>query len=405
MNSQALTTGSLTTPFAVNVFQQVALQQGPYRNLTVATSGVQHAMAVLREASAGQTRTEIDRVMHSHMWMDADQDVFSTYIAAMRQGRLSGLQLKLASGLWVDKALPMRRSFQEQVRQSLGTQTRVVDFAQHAEVTTRGVNNWVTAHTGEQVQSLLYQANPELWALFVSVCCFTGQWQVPFDLGLTRRAFFTSGGAAQELSPIPMMYIQNHSMPFYEDVSRGAEIIEIDFDGQQASLVVVLPDDVNKLPTIEKKLSAHVLAEWFSGLEKSRAKGGRRFHQVGMPKYFNRSSFDLLPTMKALGVGDVFSEQANMEQLTGPVGNNVVGLNGDSLANFHFNTAYHDVIFGWDETGARTHVDLTMDRRLTDSLIQNQFVANHSFLFILRDRENNEILAMGRVAKPSRRDF
>jgi serpin B len=396
MHSQALTTGSLTTPFAINVFQQAALQQGPDCNLTVATSGVQHAMAVLREASVGQTREQIDRAMHSHVWGDADQEALSEYITAMKQGRLSGLRLKLASGLWTDKNLPIRRAFQDRARVNFGAPTRVVDFAQNSRAVTKGINEWVQAHAGEQVQKLLYKANPELWALFVSVCCFTGQWQTPFDSQLTRRGLFTSGGLKQELLAVPMMYVQNQSMPYYDDVRFGAEIVEFDFAGKQASLVVVLPQNVDKLLTMEKNLSAQLLAQWFTGLDKNRKKGGRRFNQIGLPKHFDRSSFDLLSTMKALGVEDVFSERANMQELTGAVA---------SHADFHFNTAYHDMIFGWDETGVATRVDLTMDRKLTGNLIQNQFVANHSFLFILRDRENNEILAIGRFAKPGKRNY
>jgi serpin B len=159
------------------------------------------------------------------------------------------------------------------------------------------------------------------------------------------------------------------------------QVLELQYEGDGLSMVVLLPKETGGLAELEQSLSAEALAGWLEGLEK-------RSVVVSLPRFMMTAEFNLDEVLKAMGMADAFSSAADFSGMTGKRG---------LLISAVVHKAFVDVNEEGTEAAAATAVVVMM---YCEEAMPSVFRADHPFLFMIRDNESGSILALGRLANP-----
>jgi serpin B len=146
----------------------------------------------------------------------------------------------------------------------------------------------------------------------------------------------------------------------------------------------VLPNKKDGLPAVEKRLAEGALPEWLKGLKAERV-------QVTLPRFKMGASFELAETLKRLDMPLPF---------TFP-GADFSGMDGTKL--LYIGAVIHQAVIAVDEKGTEAAAATAVLMKAGGMPSQPAvFRADHPFVFLIRDRETNSVLFMGRLADPTK---
>ena len=165
------------------------------------------------------------------------------------------------------------------------------------------------------------------------------------------------------------------------------------YEKSTVSMMLLLPDKKDGLPALEKALATApedgkgtALDAYVDALKPERV------HAV-MPKFKFTNQFALADVLQKLGMklafeaGNAdFSNMSEKEKL---------------FISAVIHKAFVDVNEEGTEAAAATAVMMTMSAIMRPQE-PKEFVANHPFIFIIRDQQSGSVLFMGRVADPTK---
>ena len=147
-------------------------------------------------------------------------------------------------------------------------------------------------------------------------------------------------------------------------------------------MVVLLPKETGGLSGLEERLTAERLAEWLGQMRPRKV-------SVALPRFKVTSSFSLADVLKAMGMTDAFSTDADFSGMTG-------------AKDLFLSAVIHKAFVDVNEQGTEAAAATAAVMNLTAAMPQPVpvFRADHPFLFLIRDNRTGSILFMGRVAHP-----
>jgi serpin B len=158
--------------------------------------------------------------------------------------------------------------------------------------------------------------------------------------------------------------------------------LELPYDkGDRLTMLVALPRRAGRLADLEKQLTPATLQKAVENLEP-------REGAVSLPRFKMTCQYSLGEDLEALGMPLAFSASANFNGIA-----HGKGLRISEVAHM----AFIEVDEVGTEAAAATAVFMTLGRPPPPFA----FVANHPFLFFLRDRATGCILFQGRVTDPN----
>ncbi|MCW5868002.1 MAG: serpin family protein [Candidatus Eremiobacteraeota bacterium] len=221
------------------------------------------------------------------------------------------------------------------------------------------INNWVSQHTAGHIQSLVTRQDlPASTAVAaVSAVYLKSSWVHPFDpKNTSKQPFFPKGNVE--------MMNQTGVFALYHDPEFT--ILEMPYKEGQLVFDCCLPVREDGLSQVRRRLTPGHLETIWGVLEESRLAV-----QVGLPKFRLQSRLDLL---KSLTIPDPIS------------------LPGFSIGSTRVDVLVQQANLDVDEFGtvASAATAAVVSRSLPES-----FVADHPFLFWIRDRSNGTVLFSG----------
>jgi serpin B len=161
--------------------------------------------------------------------------------------------------------------------------------------------------------------------------------------------------------------------------------LKLPYAGGQLSMIMLLPRRFDGLPQLVKDLAPEQLSN-------SPGKLGSQKVVVSIPKFTMTAQFELVPTLKAMGMEASFGSNADFSGMTGTRTLEVSNV---------IHKAFVDVNEEGTEAAAATGVgmrSMAMERPLPVPAIR----ANHPFVFLIQDERSGVILFMGRVIEPKK---
>lgn len=357
--------------FALDLYSELSKEEDNGNNIFFSPTSILTAFAVVYEGANGNTADEIRDAFGLPQDDSKRRSSFESMIADLN-GDDKEHEMRLANALWLAKGFEPHVYYVDVARDSYGSQVTSVDFGSGGVDL---INDWVAEKTEGNIGEIFSEdpSNSEIAIAVTNAIYFKGMWAVPFDAEKTRTGdFYTSPGTAVR---VPMMELESTFLNLAR--TDQARIVELPYEGDRASMLILLPEDVGGIKSLEESITADNLRKWTEGLQKMKTK-------VYLPRFQLETTYDLIPVLQALGIHDAFEGAADFS-----------GISGFDLSiHKAVHKAFVDVNEEGTEAAAATGIAMLQSGPI-------EFRADHPFVFVIQDKGTGQILFMGRVMDPS----
>jgi len=372
--------------FAFALYQALKGEEG---NLFYSPYSISLALAMTYAGARGETAQQMadtlqfllgqERLHPAFNWLDAE-------LAKRGEGAQGkdgeGFRLNVVNAIWGQRDYEFLSEFLDVLAENYGAGLRILDFINEAEECRVTINDWVSNQTEGRIEDLIPQgAISELTRLVLTnAIYFNAAWKYPFDEGVTSdgQFYLLDGGQVT----VPMM-MQTESFGYTK--GEGYQAVELLYDGDELSMVILLPEDGN-LEAFEETLNAEQVDTITSGLQNTRV-------LLTMPRFEFESQFSLNDTLSNMGMPIAFS----------PYEADFSGMNGGlGTERLFISDVVHKAFVAVDEAGteaaAATAVIMSLAAVPEPPV---EVTIDRPFVFLIRDIETGAILFVGRVLNPS----
>ncbi|HUW61621.1 MAG TPA: serpin family protein [Candidatus Bathyarchaeia archaeon] len=360
-------------------------------NLFFSPFSVSTALAMTYGGAGGATQTQMEQVLHFPFSDEKLHTSFGsllqslTYVPASK----AGYQLNIANRLWGEEKeyYKFRDSFLKLNRDFYGAQLEKVSFSKEPGAAANKINGWVSEQTAGKIPQIVDAAGftDKTLLVLTNAIYFKGDWASKFTESATKNEPFYLENGSQ--SDVPMM---QQTREFGYAAPGDIQILRMPYRGDRLSMVVLLPKARDGLASLETALTAERLREWLAPIHDQKV-------EVYFPRFKMETRFDLTETLKAMGMPDAFTPEADfmkmIEYTIQPPPDERIWI--DKVLH----KAYVDVNEKGTEAAAATAVQMTLTA-VSISEPPPVFRADHPFLFLIRDDVSGSILFLGRVMSP-----
>lgn len=376
---------------AVDLYKQFAEQGGDADNLFFSPISVSAALMLTYEGARGQTQGEFEKVLSLE---DADGRLASHKSYAGVLGRLNGqdkpYELSPANAVWVERTLPLRDAFVDTLKKHYQAGFESVDFKNDFEKQRQRINGWVEDRTRERIKDLIPKDTLDAMTrlVLVNAIYFKAPWAMPFDEGMTEKQVFHLHPAANadESKTVSVQMMRQSRERFQYAVMDGYDALKMYYKEGDLSMVVLLPDESAGLPALEKKLTGELIDNTLKQMK-------RGMVNLYLPRWETTQDYDLKPALKALGMSDAFTEEANF-----------TGISDSAEAEkLYISDVLHKAFIAVDEEGTEAAAATAVIIAELSASIDDpfEFRCDHPFIYLIRDERTGAILFLGRVTDPS----
>ena len=349
------------------------ISAGNEGNLFFSPYSISSALAMTYGGARGETAEQMNTVLHFG-GEGATHPAFS-YLRKKLNGiqETGDVQLLVANSLWPRQDYKFLPDYLAMAKEFCGVEIEPVDFKGDAEAARTRINNWVEAKTMDRIQDLIPEGavDPLTRLVLANAIYFKGNWAEQFDKKNTREAPFKIRPG--EEVQVPMM---SREGDLKLARTGNFQALELPYEGNDLSMIILLSNEADKLPA----LGSNTL---------SNLQFTKQNVMVHLPKYKVESSFELNTVLKKLGMPLAFSDQADFSGM-------------DGSRELFIGTVLHKAFVEVNEEGSEAAAATAVGIRTTS--MPPQFIANHPFLFLIRENDTGTILFIGRVVDPTIRN-
>jgi serpin B len=377
MTAELRSVADSNNEFAVALKKRLNSRAG---NQFFSPASISTALAMVYAGTAGETRQQMAAALHLELAGESLQDGYAALGKLLNRDN-ADYRLKMANRLWGARNYPFQPPFLATTREKYGAELAQLDFAA-SEQARDTINTWVAEQTNDKIQNLIPPGllNELTRLVLTNAIYFKGSWDEQFRKNQTRdEPFHLAKGTPIN---VPTLH-QSHDFGYFE--TDAVQVLQLPYAGNDLSMVVVLPKQVDGLAAVEAKLSAADLGKWVTATEYRKVR-------VSLPKFKLTSEFQLGETLQALGMELAFSDAADLSGISSAEGLKISDV---------IHKAYVDVNEEGTEAAAATAVGIVA---LSAPLEKDQpvvFQADHPFLFLIQDDRSGAILFLGRMADPT----
>ncbi len=363
------------TAFALDLYGGLRGGEG---NLVLSPYSIATALAMTYAGARGQTAEQLAAALNFRLPPEKLHPAFAALIHDLHGGAPQpGVQLSAANALWWQTGLAPRQEFLQTVRANYGGVLKEADFRGDPAAARRAINAWVSEKTANRVQEFLPAdlLTEQTRIVLTNAVAFKGTWAWPFEKTASQREPFHVN-AGRKVT-VTMMHQERH----FNHLDGGHfQAVELPYRGGRFSLVILLPNEADGLPELERSLTPEKLRGWLGKL------GDQEVH-IALPRFKAGAEFRLRPLLGKLGITDLFDPPK-------------ADLSGMSTAAEKLFVAevLHKAAIEVNEEGTEARAESENFGHAWNGAIP--FRANHPFLFLVRDIRTGAILFLGRVTEP-----
>ena len=203
-------------------------------------------LAMLANGAAGETFDKIRKLLG---YEGAGLEDINAHFEKLK-GLASAdedVTVEQANVVFTDALYPVLPSFAESMQASYGAEVKEENFKDPA--TLGLINTWVAEQTHDLIPQLLDGLLGTTY--LIHTLYFKGAWSSPFDPEYTEDDVFTNANGS--LSQVPFMAQTTLAFAYS---GESFDALELNYKGDEYSMVVLLPKEGVSLSSVEKQLSA-----------------------------------------------------------------------------------------------------------------------------------------------------
>ncbi len=359
-----------------------------------------------------QSNTKANGLMRSGKYADASAVQRKSTELAKQINELAKTvdqyDLCIANSIWIANQFNVNPEYVGNLRQHYSTAVEIVDFSNTPDVQRERINQWVSVHTGQKIAQLLVPGTITAMTRMAvaNAVYFRGVWAEPFDESQTTSSTFFAQGKTKVTVPTMSKYLEsgryaafNHNGTLYATPRTerngappgegypkdGLQVVELDYNGDEISMVVLLPSQHTGLAKLIQSMTFESLDRWLNQMDS-------RDVTIKLPKFKQETSYDLSEVLRRQGTIAAFDA-------------NAADFSGISSEGIYISKIAHKAIVEVNEQGTEAAAATAVIMNPTSAAICDvpfipEFRADHPFLFLIRNRNSGLILFLGKVESP-----
>lgn len=378
------------TDVSMKIACHVALAEAEETNLVLSPLLVYSVLSLITAGSDGETRAQLLSFLKSNS-VDSLNQLSSELFKNLFFNGDNDLKLAFANGVWIDHSLTLKPSFKRTVETLYKASATRVDFRAKANEVARDVNSWAEKKTNGLIRQLLLPDSVDTTTriIFTNALYFKGLWNQKFDPSRTCHSEFhlLSGRSVQA----PFMMMASPASKQFISALKGFKVCRLPYkpsdNKRRFSMYLFLPDVNDGLPAMVKEMTSSP-----GFLDRHLPNKQVDVRLIMIPKFKISFGIEISRVMKQLGVGMAFSTGG----LTGMVESESVGR--DLFVSSIFQKACIEVNEEGTEAAAAAVSTVALRSLSTPETVD--FVADHPFMFFIREDTSGVVLFIGRVLNP-----
>ncbi len=377
---------------AFNLFNEVLKAED--ENVCFSPLSVQLALSMMQNGASGNTLLQMQKVLGSEDLSTDDVNIFNqavaqklTYHPEFQFDKNEGMTeqeakelhdflyptCEIANALWNRPDFTIYNTFTDVLRQYYDAGTDAVEFSTQEGIDY--VNGWVDEKTHGLIKEIFSEPrSDDLAMVLVNALYLKAAWAVPFWEELTKEdTFYRTDGTATQAD---MMFVSDPAFTLSE--TGPFRCVTLPYNNF-FNMTVFVPVEGYELPAITYE-------NW-----KESAKKRIYDYEVGVnlkfPKFDISGTYNLIPTLKTLGMTDAFTASADFTKISDaslPI-SAIYQLSRIKVDEKCTEAAAVTAIEATESVGPEKVVDFFVDR---------------PFYFTIQNQRTNTILFMGKVTKP-----
>ncbi|XP_074279275.1 serpin-ZX-like [Silene latifolia] len=376
------------TDVSLKLAHHVASTESSKTNSVFSPLSLHVVLSLIAAGSSGSTRDELLSVLRSNSIDDLNKLSSELVSLVFADGSAAGgPKLSFANGVWVDQTMPFKPEFKRVVDDLYKAASSQVDFLNKAVEVASEVNSWAEKQTSGLIKELLppgsVDRNTRL--IFANALYFKGAWTEKFDASKTKEDdFHLLGGTS-----VKVPYMTSKTKQFAR-VCDGFKVLKLPYkqgeDKRQFSMYFLLPDQKDGLLGLSEKVgSTPGFLNQHAPYEKVEVGDFR------VPRFKISFGFEASKVLKGFGINSAFSEGGLTEMVDSPVDKNLVVSNIFHKSFIEVNEE------GTEAAAATAAVVMLRSIKLAPKV---DFVADHPFMYLIREDMTGVVLFFGHVLNP-----
>jgi serine protease inhibitor len=362
------------TELGLAVFRRMMRDARDDENPMVSPWGLGRALDVLYNGASGQTKADMARVLQLGTLDVAAVDDANQLLARNLRSGPAAVSVEAADALWHAPGSDLNPEFAERIEKSFGVRSQSLDFTR-LDAASR-IEDWVRTNSLGGAPAYAAPVNPGTKAVLVDVVRIDALWNKHFDPALTRPHAFTTTSGRRTV--VPMMKMTD-TFPYAE--GPGFQIVSIPYYGWRLSMEILLPDATSKgMRSVESALNPIPLANLLDRAPHVRG-------TVEIPRFAVRFTGDLNGPISQLGLRRIF-EDADFSGMW-------------AHENYPVDRVIQQCYVSVNEWGTKAGSTTSVTvQALVKTRPPFAFVADHPFVFLIRDQFMGTVLFAGLVNRP-----
>ncbi|XP_077234160.1 serpin-ZX-like isoform X1 [Tasmannia lanceolata] len=375
------------TDFSLRIAKHILLKEGT--NLVFSPSSIHIVLSLISAGSKGKTLEQLLSFLRSESNEElstlSSQLVTLIFTDASQSG---GPCISFVNGVWVEKSLPLKPSFEETANKLYKTEAKLVDCQTQASQVANEVNSWAENETNGLIKELLPSTSVDNLTklIFANALYFKGAWNEKFDSSKTKDFDFNllDGGSVQ----VPFM--TSKKKQFLSSVN-GFKVLTLPYkqgtDKRQFSMYFFLPDEKDGLHNFVEKLGSD------SGfIDRHLPVQKVQVAEFRIPKFKFSFGFEVSTVLKELGLALPFSDEGDLTEM----------VDSPLSRSLYVSSISHKSVIEVNEEGteAAAASAAVIALRSVSPKEPMDFVADHPFVFLIREDMTGVVLFIGHVLNP-----
>lgn len=344
------------------------------KNMVYSPLSIKYALKMLNEGANGNTKTQIENVVGE--------------LNLTKYNNIDKI-LSLANGIYI------RDTYAEYVKEDY---KKVLSEKYNAEINydsfsnATNINNWIENKTLGIIKNMLRDEivqNPNTKMLLINALAIDMEWEDSFDISETYAEQFNLENENSMVATMMHKETTSDSIAYYKDEDITALSMDLqEYNDTQLEFVAIMPEE-----NLAKYIKTFTTEEFNNIINKSILASETRYGvKITIPRFSFDYNLNLKNDLINLGITDAFDD-------------GLADFSNMANTSLYVSDALHKADIDFSERGikaaASTVIAVTEKAMITNPNTPEEIKIDKPFLYLIRDKQTNEIWFVGTVYEPS----
>ena len=337
------------------------------------------ALSMVYEGSRENTAFQMKDILNIPQNDLVTESSFGRLYNLLNQNK-EGYTINTANAFWVNVDYKFLDQYINLLKSYYIAEANELDFSKNVEAA-ETINTWIEEQTKDKIKDMI---KPEMLSdltklVLTNAIYFKGLWEKQFDPKYTNEADFKTNSL--QTVTVDMMNYNGEDKKFNYTETDDLKILEIDYQGNDVSMIIILPKE-NNITLAEKQISAVNLLDWKNNLVE------KEIDILQIPKFKLETEYTLNDILSDMDMTDAFSP-------------GVADFSGmDGTNDLFISKVLHKAFIEVNEEGTEAAAATAIIIGVTAIQEPTTFIADHPFIFLIQQKETGAVLFMGKVMNP-----